>query len=94
MNKYQAKAAEIMKAESIKRATTLRLIGVGVVPGVKASELNVGDVVLHSFGERSKVSEIVSSTEKMMTIKLESLKTGEMMDRTLNKNKLVARVSK
>jgi hypothetical protein len=74
----------------------VHLQGVGDLPGIPASDLKPGDVLMWNYGYKSKVVEVLRASACFMLITLEwtSKITGEAerADRRLKKDRLVARI--
>lgn len=68
---------------------TKQLQSIGRVPAIQAGDIKAGDVLLWNFGHKSRVDEIVSTTNKSIFIKETSLESGKQYERRFLKTRLV-----
>lgn len=71
---------------------TIHLQGVGRVPAVEATDLQVGDQLMYNSGSVSQNTQIVDASPKFFKIHEVSAETGEEYTRKVKKTTLVARV--
>ena len=66
---------------------------VGYKPAVKAETLKVGDVLMWNCGYTSTITKIIKVSEKSILFETKSDDSGNIHQRRLSKNRLVAKVN-
>ncbi len=72
---------------------TLRLLGVGEKPAIKASTLKVGDTMMWNYGYTSTIIGIAKETAATIFFNIRCNETGYIGVRKLRKNSLVVKVT-
>jgi translation elongation factor P/translation initiation factor 5A len=70
--------------------TTIRLQGIGLVKGIKASELQVGMRLVWNYGSAYDVVSIAPKGQQSLTVVERSIETGKEYTRTMRQNRTVA----
>lgn len=66
---------------------------VGYKPAVKAETLKVGDVLMWNYGYTSTITKIIKVSAKSILFETKSDDSGNIHQRRLSKNRLVAKVN-
>lgn len=72
---------------------TIHLQGIGEKTAVKAETLKVGDMLMWNFGYTSTITKIIKVSEKSILFETKSDDSGNIYQRRLSKNRLVAKVN-
>ena len=91
MGKVRKRVNNLLNAKKMENQIWLQ--HVGYKPAVKAETLKVGDVLMWNWGYTSTITKIIKVSEKSILFETKSDDSGNIHQRRLSKNRLVAKVN-